>query len=287
MEGSPLLTGLAGQIAHLEQIDEARLGRLRHEALTAPVPWKAEYGLYQSGGWWTASLMNATGNAADVTIRDCAAQPTGLLEHMPATAELLAELGLSYMWVRLARLEPAAFLWEHRDYGELRQVRRHRLHLPLRTNPSAFLVTGGVKVHLASGGIWRLTPTHAHGVCNLLGPDRIHLIADVYHDDAYRRLAAKASLHGSQIEPLPAAPPNLLNDRLAAACQLAALGFAGAAERLLLRLFYHHAMPEGAVYDLIAQMYEESGDPQTASRWLSTKNMLLTLGSAPLPPSPS
>jgi hypothetical protein len=278
MEDSRLLAALAGQIAHLEQIDKARVEQLRHEALTAPVPWTAEYGLYQSGGWWTASLMNATGNAADVTIHDCAAKPTELLEHMPATAELLAGLGLSYMWVRLARLEANAFLWEHRDYRELRQVRRHRLHLPLRTNSSAFLVTGGIKIHLASGGIWRLTPTHAHGVCNLLGPDRIHLIADVYHDGAYRRLAEKASLHRSQIEPLPAAPPNVLNDHLAAARQLASGGAADAAERLLLRLFYSYAMPEGAVYDLIARMYAESGDSQTVSRWLSTKNTVLALG---------
>ena len=278
---------LTGQIAHLEQIDKARAARLRHEALTAPVPWTAEYGLYQSGGWWTASLMNDTGNAADVTIRDCAARPTELLKHMPATAELLAELGLSYMWVRLARLEPNAFLWEHRDYRELRQVERHRLHLPLRTNSSAFLVTGGTKVHLASGGIWRLAPVHAHGVCNLLGPDRIHLIADVYHDAAYRRLAAKASLHRSQVEPLPAATPDVLNDRLGAARQLASLGFTDAAEWLLLRLFYRHAMPEGAVYDLIARMYEESGDSQTASRWLSTKHTVLALGPAPGSPPPN
>ncbi|HLX50661.1 MAG TPA: aspartyl/asparaginyl beta-hydroxylase domain-containing protein [Streptosporangiaceae bacterium] len=278
---------LTGQIAHLEQIDKARAARLRHEALTAPVPWTAEYGLYQSGGWWTASLMNDTGNAADVTIRDCAARPTELLKHMPATAELLAELGLSYMWVRLARLEPNAFLWEHRDYRELRQVERHRLHLPLRTNSSAFLVTGGTKVHLASGGIWRLAPVHAHGVCNLLGPDRIHLIADVYHDAAYRRLAAKASLHRSQVEPLPAATPDVLNDRLGAARQLASLGFTDAAEWLLLRLFYRHAMPEGAVYDLIARMYEESGDSQTASRWLSTKHTVLALGPARGSPPPN
>ncbi|MFH9400783.1 hypothetical protein ACH4JS_13570 [Streptomyces sp. NPDC017638] len=47
---------------------------------------------------------------------------------------------------------------------------------------------------MTGGRIWRLTPTYAHGVCNLLGPDRIHLIADVYGDDAYQRLAERAQM---------------------------------------------------------------------------------------------
>ncbi|MBT2456809.1 aspartyl beta-hydroxylase, partial [Streptomyces sp. ISL-86] len=67
------LTTLAGQIAQLDSIDSAQLERMRHEALTAPAPWKAEYSAYQSGGWWTTSLMNASGDAADVTIGDCTA----------------------------------------------------------------------------------------------------------------------------------------------------------------------------------------------------------------------
>ncbi len=124
------LTALAGQIAQLDAVDSVQLERMRHEALTARAPWKAEYGAYQSGGWLTTSLMNASGDAADVTIGDCAARPTDLLSQMPATAALLAELGLDYMWVRLARLEANAFLWEHRDYDELDQIERHRLHIP-------------------------------------------------------------------------------------------------------------------------------------------------------------
>ncbi|WP_411070904.1 aspartyl/asparaginyl beta-hydroxylase domain-containing protein [Streptomyces sp. cmx-4-25] len=271
------LTALAGQIAQLDAVDSAQLERLRHEALTAQAPWKAEYGAYQSGGWWTTSLMNASGDPADVTIGDCTARPTDLLSQMPATAALLTELGLNYMWVRLARLEANAFLWEHRDYDELDQVERHRLHIPLHTNTSAFLVTGGARVHMAGGRIWRLTPTYAHGVCNMLGPDRIHLIADVYADDAYRRLARRPTLHPDSAEPLPSADAAVLAERLQAARGMAGLGYTDAAERMLLRLFYTYALPEGTVYDLIAELHTSLGDEEAATRWTSAKRRLLAL----------
>lgn len=279
MEEAQALRGLSGQIAQLDRLDETLIERMRHEALTAPAPWKAEYGEFQSGGWWTTSLMNASGEAGDVLIADGSARSTPLLKHMPTTAGLLADLGLSYMWVRLARLEANAFLWEHRDYDELDQVERHRLHIPLHTNSSAFLVTGGTKVHMAGGRIWRLTPTYAHGVCNLLGPGRIHLIADVYADDAYDRLARRTQLHPSVAEPLPQASEAVLAERFAAARRLAGLGYIDAAEQLLLRLFYSFALPEGTVYDLIADLHTVLGDSEANQRWTTAKAKLLALAS--------
>ncbi|MFD7894078.1 aspartyl/asparaginyl beta-hydroxylase domain-containing protein [Streptomyces sp. NPDC059568] len=277
MEEAQPLNALSGQIAQLDRLDGQLIERMRHEALTAPAPWKAEYGEFQSGGWWTTSLMNASGEAGDVRITDGTARPTALLGHMPATAGLLADLGLSYMWVRLARLEANAFLWEHRDYDELDQVERHRLHIPLHTNSSAFLVTGGTKVHMTGGRIWRLTPTYAHGVCNLLGPDRIHLIADVYADDAYDRLAGRTQPHPSAAEPLPQASEAVLAERLAAARRLADLGYIDAAEGLLLRLFYSFALPEGTAYDLIVGLHTALGDSEAGERWTAAKSKLLAL----------
>ncbi|MBB1257437.1 aspartyl/asparaginyl beta-hydroxylase domain-containing protein [Streptomyces alkaliterrae] len=277
MEDAQPTAALSGQIVQLEKLDGQLIERMRHEALTAPAPWKAEYGEFQSGGWWTTSLMNASGEAGDVRIGDCTARPTALLGHMPATAGLLAELGLNYMWVRLARLEANAFLWEHRDYDELDQVERHRLHIPLHTNSSAFLVTGGTKVHMGGGRIWRLTPTYAHGVCNLLGPDRIHLIADVYADDAYTRLANRAK--EPTADRLPAASEADLAERLAAARRLADLGYTGAAEQMLLRLFYSFDLPEGTAYDLIASLHTALGDSEASTRWTAAKAKLLALAS--------
>ncbi|MFI0214500.1 aspartyl/asparaginyl beta-hydroxylase domain-containing protein [Streptomyces lydicus] len=278
MEEAQPTAALSGQVAQLDRLDGQLIERMRHEALTAPAPWKAEYGEFQSGGWWTTSLMNASGEAADVRIADGTARPTALLEHMPATAGLLAELGLSYMWVRLARLEANAFLWEHRDYDELDQVERHRLHVPLHTNSSAFLVTGGTKVHMAGGRIWRLTPTYAHGVCNMLGPDRIHLIADVYGDDAYDRLAGRADAP-TGVEHLPRATEAVLAERFASARRLADLGYTDAAEGLLLRLFYSFALSEGTAYDLIADLHTVRGDAEASRRWTAAKSQLLALAS--------
>ena len=221
--------------------------------------------------------MNASGEASDVRIGDCTARPTELLRRMPATAELLAELGLSYMWVRLARLDANAFLWEHRDYDELDQSERHRLHIPLHTNSSAFLVTGGTKVHMTGGRIWQLTPTYAHGVCNLLGPDRIHLIADVYADDAYRTLTGSTRPNRPAGQRLPEPSEEALADKLAAARRLAELGYTDAAEQLLLRLFYAFALPEGTTYDLIAGLYTVLGDAEAEARWQQAKTKLLAL----------
>ncbi|MFJ2875425.1 MULTISPECIES: aspartyl/asparaginyl beta-hydroxylase domain-containing protein [unclassified Streptomyces] len=174
------------QVARLADLEESAVEQMRAEALGAPTRGVVAYGEYQSGGWWTASLLNHTGDPHDVVIGDGRPRPTSLLEAMPATARFLDSLGLDFMYVRLARLEQHSYLWEHRDYAELRERGRHRLHIPLVTNPSAVLITAGARVHLAAGSLWRLTPSRAHGVCNTTGPDRLHLIADVYTDDAYR-----------------------------------------------------------------------------------------------------
>ncbi|WP_307527741.1 aspartyl/asparaginyl beta-hydroxylase domain-containing protein [Streptomyces umbrinus] len=174
----------------------------RAEALGAPTRGVA-YGESQSGGWWTTSLMNHSGDPHDVVIGDGCPQPTSLLEEMPATARFLDSLGLNFMYVRLARLEPHSYLWEHRDYAELSERGRHRLHVPLVTNASAVLVTAGARVHMGAGSLWRLTPSQAHGVCNSTGLDRLHLIADVYADDTYGALAARPYLRDGDAADLP------------------------------------------------------------------------------------
>ncbi|WP_212839391.1 aspartyl/asparaginyl beta-hydroxylase domain-containing protein [Catellatospora sp. IY07-71] len=266
---------LAEQVGRVCALDGAVLDRMRHEALTVPDGWVAEYGEFQSGGWWTLSLFNASGDPGDVTIADCEAVPTSLLERMPATRALLDSLGLVYMWVRLARLAPNSFLWEHRDYGELSEREHYRLHIPLQTNRSAGLVLGGAKVHLAVGDLWRLVPTNAHGACNLLGPDRIHLILDCYGNDGFAKLASHSRLHDGDAVMLPSASDAELDRHVDDAVRLARLGYTDTAERSLLRLFYRYALPEGRVYDLLAAMHTALAQPETAQAWQAKKSLML------------
>ncbi|WP_331752586.1 aspartyl/asparaginyl beta-hydroxylase domain-containing protein [Streptomyces chartreusis] len=265
------------QVARLTDLEESTVEQMRAEALGAPTHGVVAYGEYQSGGWWTTSLMNHSdsGDPHDVVIGDGRPRPTSLLEAMPATARFLDSLGLDFMYVRLARLEPHSYLWEHRDYAELRDTGRHRLHIPLVTNPSAVLVTAGARVHMAAGALWRLTPSQAHGVCNSTGPDRLHLIADVYADDAYQALAAHPHLRDGDAVGLPEMTEADRAELLAQAGQLAELGFTAAAEQTLLRAFYTYALPEGGAYDLIAELHAGRRADADVHRWRAAKAHLL------------
>ncbi|MGJ6965101.1 aspartyl/asparaginyl beta-hydroxylase domain-containing protein [Streptosporangium sp. G11] len=269
------MTSLAQQVACTGTIDADVLERVRHETLTVPEGWVAQYGEYQSGGWGTLSLLNMTGDATDVTITDCDPVETALLASMPATRRLLSTLGLRYMWARIARLDARAFLWEHRDYGELRSVERHRLHIPLITSSSAYLVLAGSAVHLTTGNIWRLTPTFAHGACNLYGPTRFHLILDCYASPELVELTRGQQLPDDYVRHLPHLDDDVLRRKVEQARALIRFGYGQAAERHLLRLFFTHALPEGRAYDLISELYEHSGATRTAEMWRDRKSVLL------------
>lgn len=263
------------QLARFGSVEPAHVERMRHEVMATSIPWVAEYGDYQSGGWWTVSLLNDTGDPADAVIRDCSPVPTWLLDQMPYIRSFLDGLGLHLMWARIARLTSNSFLWEHRDYGELESVDRHRLHVPLSTNSSTYLVIDGSQVHLALGHIWRLTPTFAHGAANLYGPDRIHLVLDCYVDTSFERLAANAELLPGDSDPLPTPPARELDTHMSAARQLAELGYRHAAEKHLLRLFFRYSLPPGGAYDMIAELYDLIGDDQAARWWRTTKETML------------
>ncbi|MFE7752139.1 aspartyl/asparaginyl beta-hydroxylase domain-containing protein [Streptomyces sp. NPDC057428] len=266
---------LLGQVARLVDLEESLVEQMRAEALGAPTRGTVAYGEYQSGGWWTASLMNHSGDPHDVVIGDGRPGPTTLLDRMPVTAGFLAGLGLDFMYVRLARLEAHSYLWEHRDYAELNERGRHRLHVPLVTNPSAVLVTAGARVHMAAGALWRLTPSQAHGVRNVTGPDRLHLIADVYTDDAYRALAHRPHLRARDAVALPVMTAADRSRLMKRASELAGLGFVTSAEQVLLRAYYAYALPEGRAYDLICELHAGRGADTEAARWERAKNHLL------------
>lgn len=274
---SPTPGDLGEQVACAAPLDAALLERVRHEVLTIPGDWVRGYSRYQSGGWGTLSLLNGTGDAHDVTIGDTDPVATDLLARMPTTQALLDELGLDYMWARLALLEAGSYLWEHRDYqeAELADTERHRIHIPIVTAGSAVLILGGNAVHLSAGRIWRLTPTFAHGACNAHGPARIHLILDCYASPALHALRGGEHLPPECLRALPAADKEQLAEHAAAARHLARLGYPEAAEEHLLRLFFQHRLPEGTVYDMVIALHRERGAAEAAESWREHKRIVL------------
>ena len=121
---------LTGQVSQIFRLDDTQLRAVQREIAALNTQWTNVYSDYHTGGWQTLSLLNRTSRPTDTVIEDCDPIETSLLEDLPETRALLRGLGFRYMWARLAKLEVNAFMHEHRDYQELRNVRRLRLHIP-------------------------------------------------------------------------------------------------------------------------------------------------------------
>jgi hypothetical protein len=258
------------------------------EVTQANIPWARHYNEYQSGGWWTCSLLGRSADARDGEVSD-AAEPvvTDALEKLPVTRKLIDDMGLRYMMVRLARLDPDGALWEHKDYQDLRRVPRQRIHLPLDTNPDAFLVSGGQRFHMAPASLQTFRPTTAHGACNAGAVSRVHLILDVYEDERVKKLLGHAN-------PLPSiAMPALSARDLAekikhlrkSLCSDKPDAENGATadslmhwERAVLGLYFAFAVPEGELYAALEQICLDNGDLERAGFWTARRHLVLGEG---------
>lgn len=264
------------QVAQVARLDAAELRAIEQEVLGVE-DWMNVYSEYHTGGWLTLSLLNNTSRPADATIDDCVPVETSLLARMPRTRSLLLRLGLKYMWVRLAKLEPNAFLWEHRDYQELLRTERHRLHIPIITNASSALIVDGFRVHLAAGYIWRLNPSRRHGACNFGKEARVHLLIDCYGDAASDALFESEWLDEWAVTPLPEPDAGVLAETFRTAERLARLGYETAAEILLLKTYHSYRTEAGGSYDLVVRMFESLGRHGKGRHWRGRKAKFLGL----------
>jgi hypothetical protein len=261
---------------------------LVQEVSQANIPWARHYSEYQSGDWWTCSLLGRSADARDVEVTD-AVQPlvTDALEKLPVTRKFIEDMGLQYMMVRLARLDPHGALWEHRDYQDLCRVPRQRIHLPLDTNPDAFLVSGGQRFHMGLASLQTFRPTTAHGACNAGTRARAHLILDVYEDEHLKKLLVHAN-------PLPSVPLQALSAGDLAAkvrhlrkslCRDELDDEDGATvdslkhwERAVLGLYFVFAVREGELYAALQQVCLDNGDRGRADFWTARRKLVLGEG---------
>lgn len=272
---SQLLERLKTQVAQLVSIEPAAVKIMSREAAHLDDDWSCEYGEYQSGGWKTLSLYNQTGDPRDTIIKDGRGMETGLLEKMPGTQRFLQRLGLKIMSVRIARLEPKAFLWEHRDYAELNECPRLRLHVPLITNSSCHLIIGGQAVHMTTGYIWMLNPTERHGACNLGHQARYHLLLDIYTCPLSAKMVANASLDPNTVTTLPVPSATEAQNALENAIAMAKLGYTSSAETALLKRFHRFNLTEGEAYNLIIQMHDYLNNSYESKKWQSRRDRYL------------
>lgn len=79
----------------------------------------------------------------------------------------------------LARLEAGQKIDLHRD-GAGSNLRTHKIHVPLITNPGAFFLCGPNRHHLGYGHAWEVNNIAPHGGVNEGDADRIHFIFEVF-----------------------------------------------------------------------------------------------------------
>jgi hypothetical protein len=88
----------------------------------------------------------------------------------------------------LARLKAGHEIDRHRD-GAGSNLRCHKIHVPLVTNPQATFQVGEEFYHLEPGYAWEVNNIKPHGARNLGEIDRVHFIFEVF-DGAYAEAAA-------------------------------------------------------------------------------------------------
>jgi aspartyl/asparaginyl beta-hydroxylase len=269
------MNNLTEQVSQIFRLADAQLRAVQQEVARLNTEWTNVYSDYHTGGWQTLSLLNRTSKPTDTIIEDCEPVETSLLKQMPETRALLRGLGFRYMWARLAKLEVSAFMHEHRDYQELRNVSRLRLHIPVITNPFSSIVIDRTRIHLALGYIWKLNPIHRHAAANFGKEPRIHIILDCYVDEALEALVSTETLDPICVYGLPVPSDREIEEALTAARRMAASGEHTSAEHHILKMFHEYNLTEGFAYDLVSRMYSALGDSFRSELWQNNKARFL------------
>ncbi len=258
---------LMDSISQLLRLDPHQMAAIVAEVGGAAIPYKQSYSDYQSGGWHTAMLYNPTGSTDNNEIKDGHAVPTNVMKALPQTQAFLDGLGLSYFAVRVAKTEPGSYLWEHKDYIELGQDNKLRLHIPLVSNPNARMQFNNCSVHMAPGYIWKLNPTVNHSIANRGESDRTHLILDCYMNDHLQDLVMSEMLMDRYVQPKPDLGPQ----RAVIIDEARSLLFSAGvhkAEDLLLKSFHDYDLGNQTSYDLLVDFYKDLGFKDRERHWI-------------------
>ncbi|WP_013334422.1 aspartyl/asparaginyl beta-hydroxylase domain-containing protein [Gloeothece verrucosa] len=263
-------------VSQVKKLPPTIINQMRQEIEEADLDWQnSSYSEYISGDFLSISLLSHDGDSANTIIRDCTPKPTAALNQLPETKRFLEQCGLDLMWVRLNLLKSDAFFVEHKDYSELDDKPRLRLHIPIKTNPESYIVLSGYRIHLHENAIWKLNPADAvHGAINN-GSYRIHLLLDCYINDNLKALLTSESLNKHSLKELQSPSGKEYEKIMEGALKVYQQGFKKEAEALLLKTFYNFKQPEGTSLDLVMCMYQRLGLHKEADIWRKRKERFL------------
>ncbi|AOY78792.1 MULTISPECIES: aspartyl/asparaginyl beta-hydroxylase domain-containing protein [Moorena] len=240
------------------------------------LPWQENsYREYTSQGYEVLSLFSKTGDSTDTIIEDCSPKATLELDKLPTIRSFLEHCNLSLMWVRLNKLAPGTCFWEHRDYSELSEKQKVRLHVPISTSPDSYMVFQDTSVHLKPDTLWLLRPdSDVHGFINGQSV-RIHLIIDAYLNNELSNEIDQVYLLEESVTILPEPTPDIYNKLLSLAARLVDENREHDAEEMLLTTFLQYNQPLGFSYDLVVSLYEKSSRLEKVQEWISRKYRFL------------
>jgi kumamolisin len=124
-----------------------------------------------------------------------------LLEQLPYIASLLAPEGPfgGAVYAFIFRTKPNGITRVHDDGNEVWR-RTVRIHVPIITNPGAFLIAEGMAKHLEVGEAWTFDNQSQHSVING-DAARVHLIFDVNPNPALAALMKAATFDRGTHDP--------------------------------------------------------------------------------------
>lgn len=259
---------LMDHISQIAVIDPKALESIAQEITLANIPYKQSYSEYQSGGWHTAMLYNGSGKAAHNEIAEGQAKPTEVMEQLPATKAFLDKLGLDYFAVRVAKADPDAYLWEHKDYIELGPSNKLRLHLPVASNSKARMQFNNFSVHMAPGYLWKLSPVVNHAISNEGDESRVHLILDCYVNENLENLVAREMLSDKYVKPLPVMDDQEKEKIISKSKDILFNKGVSSAEDAMLKTFHAYDLGDQTSYDLLVDFYKEQGFKSREHHWL-------------------
>jgi uncharacterized protein (TIGR03032 family) len=131
-------------------------------------------------------IVSANGSADDDSV-DGDMGPTPVLQHVPSLVPVLAALDAPIGRTRMMRIVPGGEATAHVDLNRY-WWDRHRVHIPLRTDPSVEFRCGDTGIHMPAGSSWVFDTWRKHDVLNRSSSERIHLVIDTVGSTALTAL---------------------------------------------------------------------------------------------------